>query len=155
MLDMAAHKGVEYLKGGEVISYQDMIDCAKREGVDFKPGGAILVRTGYQKKFDPAHPEGYFDQNPGLGVGTVELFEKYSAVAVGADTAYVEVYPPEDKGFVVPVHRELLWKRGTYFLEVLDLEKLSADRVYEFLLVVAPLKIEGGLGSPINPVAIC
>jgi kynurenine formamidase len=30
----------------------------------------------------------------------------------------------------------------------------AGDRVCEFMLVVAPLRIERGLGSPVNPVAL-
>jgi len=30
----------------------------------------------------------------------------------------------------------------------------SADRVYEFLFVAVPLKIRGGTGSPIRPMAL-
>ena len=39
-------------------------------------------------------------------------------------------------------------------MEFLDLEELSAAEVVEFLIVVAPLKISGGAGSPVNPVVV-
>ena len=40
------------------------------------------------------------------------------------------------------------------FLEHLVLSPLAADGVQECLLVVAPLLVTGGTGSPINPIAI-
>ncbi len=39
-------------------------------------------------------------------------------------------------------------------MEVLNLEEIAADKVYEFLFIAAPLMIPKGLGSPINPLAI-
>jgi hypothetical protein len=34
------------------------------------------------------------------------------------------------------------------------LDDLARDQVHEFMLVVAPLRIDRGLGSPINPIAL-
>ena len=154
LLDMARYKGVNHLESGEIVSGTDMIDCAKSEGIEFEPGDAVLLRTGYLNTFDPKMGPAYFDGCPGFGLSTAKVFDSNGTVALGADTAYVEVHPSEVKDEVVPLHEELLWRRGLYFLELLDLEGLAKDRVYEFLLIVNPLKIQGGLGSPINPVAI-
>ena len=61
---------------------------------------------------------------------------------------------PFDGGGFMPVHVELLVRRGIYLLEHLVLEHLARDGVHEFLLVAAPLPITGASGSPVNPVAI-
>lgn len=42
----------------------------------------------------------------------------------------------------------MITKNGTYFLENLDLEKLAADRAYEFAFVFAPLRLKGAIGRP-------
>ena len=54
----------------------------------------------------------------------------------------------------IPLHREIIWGCGGYLLEFLDLEALAADHVYEFMFVATPLRIDGGVGSPIVPLAI-
>jgi kynurenine formamidase len=54
----------------------------------------------------------------------------------------------------LPLHQGVIWGCGGYLIEFLDLEALSADHIYEFLYVATPLKIAGGIGSPIAPVAI-
>jgi len=46
------------------------------------------------------------------------------------------------------------YQRGIWGMENLDLSKLVAEKVYEFLFVYAPLKMKGATGSPGNPVAI-
>jgi kynurenine formamidase len=43
---------------------------------------------------------------------------------------------------------------GGYLMEFLNLEEIAQQSVHEFLLVAAPLRITGGIGSPINPLAI-
>jgi hypothetical protein len=39
-------------------------------------------------------------------------------------------------------------------MELLDLDALARDKIWESLFVVAPLRLWQGLGSPITPVAI-
>ena len=43
---------------------------------------------------------------------------------------------------------------GIHLLENLRLDQLAASRAYEFALVVEPLKIKGGTGSTVAPIAI-
>ncbi|MDO8673706.1 MAG: hypothetical protein Q7O66_20030 [Dehalococcoidia bacterium] len=54
----------------------------------------------------------------------------------------------------IPVHLGAIRDLGIYLMENLDLDALAADRVYDSLLVIAPLNLTGGAGSPITPVAI-
>jgi hypothetical protein len=55
---------------------------------------------------------------------------------------------------VIPLHTPLIRGFGLVLLELLDLERLAADRVHEFLFVASPLRITGALGSPLNPLAV-
>ncbi len=45
-------------------------------------------------------------------------------------------------------------RRGIFLLENLDLEAMSRDKVYEFALIVQPLKLKGGTGSTVAPTAV-
>ena len=66
------------------------------------------------------------------------------------------------RGLVVaphcPVHQAVLNWMGVSIIENLDLEKAveTARRFkrYEFMISFAPLPVEGGTGSPVNPLAI-
>ena len=57
-----------------------------------------------------------------------------------------------------PLHIILIVHMGLLVGEIFDLEALAddcaADGRYEFLLTGVPLPITGGVGSPVNPVAI-
>jgi kynurenine formamidase len=59
---------------------------------------------------------------------------------------------------VNPVHQAVLNWLGVSIIENVDLEKAveTARRMkrYEFMISFAPLPVEGGTGSPINPLAI-
>jgi kynurenine formamidase len=54
----------------------------------------------------------------------------------------------------MPVHVHLLVERGIHIIEALNLEDLSRNRIFEFVFVATPLKIRGGTGSPIRPLAL-
>jgi kynurenine formamidase len=58
----------------------------------------------------------------------------------------------------LPVHKFALVARGMHLLDGLDLEALAATAArlkrWEFLLVGAPIRVPGGSGAPLNPVAI-
>ena len=59
---------------------------------------------------------------------------------------------------VNPIHRFAIVSRGMNLLDNLDLDAAAetAARLnrWEFMLVVAPLRVPGGTGSPVNPIAI-
>jgi kynurenine formamidase len=48
----------------------------------------------------------------------------------------------------------LLIENGIYLFEGIYLEELARERVYEFLFIALPLKIQGTTGSMLDPVAI-
>jgi kynurenine formamidase len=52
------------------------------------------------------------------------------------------------------VHVHLLVESGIHIIEALNLEEIARERVYEFLFIAIPLKIRGGTGSPIRPLAV-
>ena len=53
------------------------------------------------------------------------------------------------------VHGKLLRDYGTPIMEMLVLDEVARDEVYEFQFLAAPLRITGGTASPINPLALC
>ena len=55
---------------------------------------------------------------------------------------------------VFPVHRLLIADNGIHIIENFDLEELAAAEVYEFLLVVPPIRVRGGTGSALRSFAL-
>jgi len=73
---------------------------------------------------------------------------------VGADNFSVEISPNPDPKVSLPIHQIMLVVNGIHLLENLKLDELVSKRVQEFALIVQPLKIEGGSGSTVAPIAV-
>ena len=153
LLDVARWVGVEHLVPPHTITGTDLAACAAAQGVDVREGDVLLVRTGWLGHW-LAHPDtvDYRDQ-PGLGLDACDFVHDTGVSAVGADNRAIEAQP-YDRGRFLGVHVELLVRQGVVLMEHLVLDELAADGVQEFLFVAAPLPITGGMGSPLNPLAI-
>jgi kynurenine formamidase len=153
LLDIAGWKGAAPLPPRYSISAAEMQQCAEQQGVVVKPGNVLLVRTGYAQLW---HDENAYLQAAGVAKsGTLWAAER-GVVAVGADNMSWDV--PEERdpetGATLFAHAYLLPQKGIYIIENLDLEKLAADRQWEFAFIATPLKFQGATGSPIRPIAV-
>jgi kynurenine formamidase len=152
LLDIAGALGKKVLPHAFPVGPEELEKAAKKEKVSIKPGDAVLVRTGWARYWkDPlkfvAHEKGA----PGVDLGGAKWLARHKIAFTGSDTTAYEKTPTQD----LPVHVHLLARNGIQLMEMLALEELAKDRVYEFLFVALPLKIIGGTGSPVRPVAIC
>ena len=143
---------------------------AKSQNVEIRKGDILLVRTGWRKTWDEPDASGRLDAahtkwhqpQPGVGPDSLKFFNDMDIVAVGSDNAALEWgFPPDPKyqrkafGYLaLPIHTDFLWNRGAYIMEILNLDELAKDQAYEFLFVLGPLLLRGGIGVPINPIAI-
>jgi kynurenine formamidase len=91
---------------------------------------------------------------PGIGVAAATWLATQDPMLVGADNWPVEIAPNPDPQLSLPVHQVMLVVNGIHLLENLKLDELAQKRVHEFAFVVQPLKIQGGTGSTVAPVAI-
>ena len=125
----------------------------QRQNVDFGEGDAVLIRTGWGRlwRVDNAR---FMKGEPGIGLAAAEFLARKNVMMVGSDNWAVEVRPYPDKGLFLPVHGLMLTVHGIYLLENLELEELARDRAYEFAFIVQPLKLRGGTGSSVAPMAV-
>jgi kynurenine formamidase len=149
LLDVAKCKGVEVLPDAYAITAEDIESTLAGQGTQVQPGTAVLVRTGFYQHLRDGNPA-YRDAIAGLELGAAKLLHQQGMVLAGADNMTVEAFPPFDHA----VHRYLLVHNGVTHLENLYLEELAANRVYEFLLIVTPLRLLGATGSWVHPIAI-
>ena len=104
----------------------------------------------YVKDFD-----GYLVNTPGISLDSAKwLCEEAGAMCIGADTIALEVLPSEQENVFLPVHAYMFATAGAQIIEVLDLETVAGEKVYEFALVALPLKLRGATGSPVRPIAV-
>ncbi|MGW0007174.1 cyclase family protein [Nocardia grenadensis] len=155
LLDVPRVRGVAALEAGQAVTEQDLRDAADAAGVTPRRGDVVLIRTGWARHFDDAQRYlGQQDGVPGADVGAAQWLAAAGIVAAGADTTAFEHIPPGKGHSVLPVHRVLLVENGIHIIEHLNLEDASARGLTEFTFVMAPLRITGGTGSPVRPVAV-
>lgn len=155
LLDVAATRGVEELEGGHGVTADDLAAAAERAGAEPGRGDVALVRTGWARHFtDPVAYIGHDSGVPGVTEDGAQWLVERGVIATGADTTAYERIPPGTGHRVLPVHRILLVEHGIHIIEHLDMEEASRQGLTEFLFVLAPLRIVGGTGSPVRPVAV-
>jgi kynurenine formamidase len=137
----------------ELITVADCQRVLALEGISVNAGDAVLIYTGWER-FWKTDNQRYLSSMPGIGVEAARWLAKEKVVAVGSDTQSVEVEPNEDPSEDGVVHQMLIVENGIHLIENLRLSLLARAKVYQFLFVCLPLKIRGGTGSPIHPIAV-
>jgi len=153
LIDVAALKGVETLPDSYEISVEDLQQALRRQRISLRPGDAVLINTGWGRLWGKENAR-FLKTCPGIGVKAAEWLAHQDPMVVGSDNWPVEVFPNPDRQILLPVHQLMLVANGIHLLENAKLDELAAKRAYEFALIVEPLKIGGGTGSTVAPIAI-
>jgi kynurenine formamidase len=153
LLDMAAYLGVDMVKEGTAFNQAEIDGAAKKQGIEIRQGDVVLFHTGWAAMVKQ-DPKKFVAMQPGLGTGGARYLTSKGVVAVGADTAALEVIPFEKDAGLFEVHQILLAMTGTYILEGMNTAALAKDKAYEFMFVLGHAKYKGAVQSMINPVAI-
>lgn len=153
LIDVAAFKGVDILPDTYEITVQDLQQALQKQNLTLQPGDAVIINTGWGRLWGKENAR-YMSGNPGIGVAAAEWLVKRDPMLLGADNGPVEVSPNPDKQISLPLHQIALVVHGIHLLENLKLDELSSKRVYEFAFIMQPLKMQGGTGSTVAPVAV-
>lgn len=156
LIDVARHRGVPVMDPADRISVQDLEAISAAAGITIGKGDAVVLRTGWPTVYAKS-PETYWKAEPGLSGEAGRWLAERDVTVVASDNSAISALTVEGgaaEGIENDLHLLLLWRHGIYLMEMLWLEELSAANVSSFLFVVAPLKIVGGTGSPVNPLAV-
>lgn len=157
LLDFAKFRNVERCDGRDYFTDEDVIACCELEGVTIEKGDAVFCHTGFSRLGnDPDEPQG---PHPQLGESALLYIVKRDICAIQKPTGGGRRWPkPSPKDEPDPWEDlrprvNLLWTMGIYTFSA-STSELARDKVYEFLLSLAPLLIVGATASPINPLAL-
>jgi kynurenine formamidase len=89
---------------------------------------------------------------PVVSPSMAQWFADHDIAIVGADNIAVEA--TGRRGVLPPLHKVLVRDLGVTIMELLNLREPGEDEVQGGLLVVAPLRISRGVGSPVNPLLV-
>ena len=152
LIDVAGLKGVDILDDKYEITVPDLQQALQRQNLSLQPGDAVIINTGWSRLWGKDNPR-YMRGNPGIGVAAAEWLVKQDPMLIGGDSPPIEVNPNPDPQISLPIHQIMLVVNGIHLLENLKLDELVAKKVYEFALVVQPLKLKGFTGSTVAPTA--
>lgn len=152
LLDIAGLHGVECLPDSYGITGEDCERALERQGVSLGEGDVALVRTGRMAYW----PDGsrVMGNPPGMSLAGARWITGQGIILIGADQECVEVGPSEQEDNWLPGHCHFLAEAGVPMMELLDLEGLARDGVYEFCFIGAPVRLRGATGSPLRPLAM-
>ena len=153
LMDIPKLKGVKYLEPGEAIYPADLAAWEKKIGVKAGPGDVLLIRTGrWTRRLEKGPQETY----AGLHASCAKWIKERDIAILGSDAAS-DVMPSGVEGVEMPIHQLMLNTLGVWILDNADFEELSKEAEkrerWEFLLTISPLRVVGGTGSPLNPIA--
>ncbi|MBT2383305.1 cyclase family protein [Streptomyces sp. ISL-11] len=157
LLDLPAVLGNDWLEPGQAVRAADVLAAETALGVRIGEGDAVLLRVGRFRRREELGAWDLGAASAGLHVDAMPLLAERGIALLGSDGDN-DVRPSPVEGVHSPVHTLAIAAMGVPLLDNLDLEALSGACAgtgrYEFLLLVAPLNIPGGTGSPVNPVAV-
>jgi len=157
LLDVAALKG-RWLGSGEGVMPEDLEAAERAQQVRVEAGDILLIRTGYYARRladGPRHP--LKDGSPAAHVACMPWLRERDVAMLGTDT-HNDVSPATHPGLGNVVHIVGLVGMGLWLIDNANLEDLAqacvARRRWEFMLTIAPLRLQGVTGSPVNPIAL-
>jgi kynurenine formamidase len=164
LLDIPAVRGVDWLEPGEGVRPADLEAAEARQGVHVEAGDAVLLRTGHTRRARTMFPDraaegDWSPEQAGWHASCLPWLRERDVALIGADNMQDQKpsgYEAEELD--VPVHVIALVALGLWLLDNCDLEQLAREceraRRWEFFFSVSALRMPGGTGSPVNPIAI-
>lgn len=165
LLDLGRHLSEDgRLAPDTCVHLADLKATAEAQNLTIEKRDILILRTGSIARFydeDPDHPWSPFNE-PGLCYSheLLNWLQEMEIPAIAADNIAVERVTQNIDGEIatIPLHGALMRDLGIVITEIAWLEDLAddsaADGQYTFMYMAAPLKMEGGTGSPVNPIAI-
>ena len=163
LYDIPRLRGVDFVDSGAPVHGWELDDAARAQGVEPRAGDIVCLRSG-RDEWVAAHPEaGGWSVPAGVHASVCEfLYDTDAAVLcwdmLDAPTGDQGIPNPIDIETPVHVHCVTIPVMGMPLLDNADFRRLSTycaeHERYAFQFCAAPLVIDGGTGSPINPIAI-
>ena len=155
LIDVPALKGVPFLEPGTRIFAEDLEAWEQKAGITVSAGDALFIRTGRWVRQARTGASASSDTS-GLDASVIPWLRRRDVAVLG--TEYAVDARPSSVGLGLAVHDFALAFLGVHVIDNCDLtalaEAAAARKRWTFQVVVAPLPIRAGTGSPVNPVAV-
>ncbi len=157
LLDVPRVRGVQWLEPGDHVTAADLAAAEAAQQIRVGPGDLLFVRVGHRMRRDQLGPWDVAASRAGLDPRIIEFVAERQVAVLGSDSNS-DTAPSIVDGVAFPVHVLAINALGMLLLDYLQFDDLlahceTAGR-WSFLCVIAPLRLPGGTGSPVNPIAI-
>ena len=157
LLDIPRLRGVPWLEPGDHVTADDLLAAESAQAARIGPGDLLFVRVGHRARRRSLGPWDAAQARAGLHPTVLELLAQRRVAVLGSD-GNNDTAPSATEGIDFPVHVLAINAMGLHLLDYLQFEDLvplcEELRRWSFLCVVAPLRLDTGTGSPVNPIAI-
>ncbi len=171
LLDARSHLGDgAALDPGRTITTIDIKAMLHAQGLSNRgilKGDVIYIYTGWSDRWnDPDTDKSYYTMGPGLSYDAAHYLGKKGVILVSLDNPFTDPVnkgqlqgaagpaegTPENLPFAI--HHHNLTQSGVLQIQNARLVELAKDKVWLSCTMILPLRIQGGSGSPVRPIAI-
>src|SRR5262245_5670864 len=157
LLDIPRVRRVEFLEPGEPIFVADLERAESDGRVRVEPGDVVMLRTGRWRSREVRGPSPAGEGLAGLDASCLPWLHQRGVAALGCD-GVSDVLPSRVADEPLPIHSVAIVTMGLHLLDNLQLDDLAVacleEGRIEFLVAIAPLMLQHGTASPVNPIAL-
>jgi kynurenine formamidase len=157
LLDVPRAHGKDWLEPGDAIHPRDLEAAEQAGGVRVEEGDILLVRTGRHRRAAEVGSWNGRETLAGLHAACLPWLHERRIAVLGCD-GVSDVIPSGVEGAGLPIHAVIIPAMGVHLIDNAQLDDLAAACAergrWQFLLTVAPLRLERGTASPVNPIAM-
>ncbi len=157
LLDIPRIRGVRWLENDDAIMPADLEAAQRDHRVEVEEGDIVLVRTGRALKRRVKGAWNVREGCAGLEASCLGWLYDRRVAVLGGD-GHNDLAPSPYKLSMAPIHLGAIAMMGIHLIDNADLEELAETchhtGRYHFLFMIAPLVLQRGTASPVNPIAI-
>jgi kynurenine formamidase len=160
LLDVPGARDVPFLDGDAVVTVADLEAAEERQQCHVGPGDLVAVSTGRDvrraRAGRPLSP--LSDGMAGLDPRCLDWLAEREPAVLGSDGISDRMPMQPSDRWPFPIHQIAITAMGLHLVDSLRLDALAALCAtlgrWTFLLTIAVLRIPGGTGCPVNPIAL-
>ena len=154
LLDVPRAAGVDFYDTGEVVTVRDLEATEAAQDIRVGEGDVLVVAWGRQAR---RKAKKGFDGFSGLHAECLPWLQERKVAVLGSDGISDPMPFVGTPQWPFPVHQIGITAMGLPLIDNVATaalsERCAAVGRWEFLFTMGPLRIAGGTGSPVNPVA--
>ncbi|MBH52479.1 MAG: hypothetical protein CL785_04950 [Chloroflexi bacterium] len=156
LIDIPRFRKVNWLERGDGILPEELDAALKDQNTSVEPGDVLFVRTGHLKRRNEEGPKPIPEGLPGLDASCLPWIHSHGVAMLSGEP--ISDVMPSGYSIHQPIHQIGIPHMGLWLIDNVNMEELSETckeyNRWHFMLSIAPLRIQYGTGSPVNPIAI-